>query len=68
MQNIYFLSDILSICCIKLKAYTFIQFPMMNGGSVFQPVDVIIRFVALASIAKVDDIYASAIPKTTRTK
>ena len=38
----YFLSDILSICCIKLKAYTFIQFAMMNGGSVFQPVDVII--------------------------
>lgn len=30
--------------------------------SINNPVDVIIRFVALASIAKVDDFYASALP------
>ena len=43
-------------------------FCIMYLASINQPVDVIIRFVALASIAKVDDIYASAIPNTTRTK
>ena len=31
-------------------------------GSINTAIDVIIKFVALASIAKVDDIYASALP------
>jgi len=31
-------------------------------GSIDKAIDVIIKFVALASIAKVDDIYASALP------
>ena len=36
--------------------------------SIQNPVDVIIRFVALASIAKVDDFYASALPSGNRIK
>ena len=32
-------------------------------GSINTAIDVIIKFVALASIAKVDDIYASALPE-----
>ena len=36
--------------------------------SINSPVDVIIRFVALASIAKVDDFYASALPTGNRVK
>ena len=32
-------------------------------GSLSQAIDVIIKFVALASIAKVDDFYASALPE-----
>ena len=42
-------------------------FCILYLGSVDMPVDVVIRFVALASIAKVDDIYASALPSSTRT-
>lgn len=42
-------------------------FCILYLGSIDMPVDVIIRFVALASIAKVDDIYASALPSSTRT-
>lgn len=36
--------------------------------SINSPVDVIIRFVALASIAKVDDFYASALPAGNKVK
>ena len=32
-------------------------------GSINTAIDVIIKFVALASIAKVDDIYAGALPE-----
>ena len=37
-------------------------------GSVNSPMDVIIRFVALASVAKVDDFYAGALPDGNRIK
>ena len=37
-------------------------------SSIDNPVDVIIKFVALASISKVDDFYASALPDGNRIK
>jgi len=36
--------------------------------SMTKPIDVIIRFVALASIAKVDDFYAASLPKENKIK
>lgn len=43
-------------------------FCILYLSSINNPVDVIIRFVALASIAKVDDFYASALPSGNRIK
>ena len=37
-------------------------------GSIKESIDVIIRYVALANIAKVDDIYFAALPKTMKIK
>ena len=37
-------------------------------GSIKESIDVIIRYVALANIAKVDDIYFAALPKTMQIK
>ena len=36
--------------------------------SMTKPIDVIIRFVALSSIAKVDDFYGAALPKENKIK
>jgi hypothetical protein len=57
-----------SIACMQFTGGLAAEFfCILYLGNIDMPVDVIIRFVALASIAKVDDIYASALPSSTRT-
>ena len=43
-------------------------FCIMYLSSINQPLEVIMNFFALETIAKIDDIYAAATPNTVRTK
>ena len=58
-----------AIACMQTLGGLFAEFfCILYLCSINSPVDVIIRFVALASIAKVDDFYASALPDGNRIK